>query len=224
VIELNPFCEASSGALFDWENETDKSILFGRSPFQFRILEKPKEDVLDLLSPPLRIIYNLAHPNAESISKGMAKFCHHFLVTHQPTKKKVLTIFQKLTKKYQFKILTFNFTNLIEIASHINGCVHWECTEKFFYCFPGCKKLSPGAKSIDGNDAHLVTTLMVIAFYEIELPDIPDLHHLMPKAYAYVYYLMSKRGFATENEQFEALSIEMHNCLLLCKTVLEILK
>ena len=35
VLELNPFDKWTSGALFDWD--TDKEILHGDSPFEFRL-------------------------------------------------------------------------------------------------------------------------------------------------------------------------------------------
>ncbi|KAL0476711.1 hypothetical protein AKO1_006159 [Acrasis kona] len=38
VIELNPFSEATSAALFDWNKPEDKKILLGEAPFEFRVL------------------------------------------------------------------------------------------------------------------------------------------------------------------------------------------
>jgi hypothetical protein len=39
VIEMNRFNETTGGGLFDWDNDQD--VLFGRKPFEFRVLEKP---------------------------------------------------------------------------------------------------------------------------------------------------------------------------------------
>eukprot|EP01119_Soliformovum_irregulare_P016072 TRINITY_DN4625_c0_g1_i1.p1 TRINITY_DN4625_c0_g1~~TRINITY_DN4625_c0_g1_i1.p1 ORF type:complete len:321 (+),score=70.45 TRINITY_DN4625_c0_g1_i1:194-1156(+) len=44
VIELNPFAENTSSALFDWKDEKDAQILNGESDFEFRILTEPPPD------------------------------------------------------------------------------------------------------------------------------------------------------------------------------------
>jgi len=41
VLEVNPFNISTGSCLFDWENEKDCDILFGTSPFEFRVLKAP---------------------------------------------------------------------------------------------------------------------------------------------------------------------------------------
>lgn len=59
IIELNPYGMETASGLFSWRDETDKKVLLGESPFEFRILEKPltkeeerssfSKDIRDLL-------------------------------------------------------------------------------------------------------------------------------------------------------------------------------
>lgn len=41
VLEINPFNISTGPALFNWESESDCQILFGQSPFEFRLLDAP---------------------------------------------------------------------------------------------------------------------------------------------------------------------------------------
>jgi len=65
IIELNPFTEASSCGLFKWE--TDRDIFEGKQDFEFRILEKPIPNVLDELSPRLRIMLQSIRPDDDEV-------------------------------------------------------------------------------------------------------------------------------------------------------------
>ena len=56
VIELNPFAQNTSSALFSWENE--EKLLMGGSTFEFRINESPLKEVKERLSPLLRFMLN----------------------------------------------------------------------------------------------------------------------------------------------------------------------
>jgi len=54
VVELNPFNNydnaGTGGSLFQWRGE-DRKILDGDRPFEFRILEKPREELSQMLFP-----------------------------------------------------------------------------------------------------------------------------------------------------------------------------
>jgi hypothetical protein len=63
IIELNPFIEHSSSGLFNWE--IDRDLFEGRRGFEFRILEEPKPNVFEELSPRLRFMLLAVRPDEE---------------------------------------------------------------------------------------------------------------------------------------------------------------
>jgi hypothetical protein len=48
VIELNPFAEFAGSGLFSWEKQSDLDVLLGRSPFEYRVVERlPKPTIVE---------------------------------------------------------------------------------------------------------------------------------------------------------------------------------
>lgn len=45
VVELNPNDSKTGAGMFSWEDESDVSVLEGRKPFEFRVLEQPRENL-----------------------------------------------------------------------------------------------------------------------------------------------------------------------------------
>jgi hypothetical protein len=54
VIELNPFCDATSSALFNWDE--DRNILCGDAATVFRLRMEADPDALNGISPDLRFL------------------------------------------------------------------------------------------------------------------------------------------------------------------------
>jgi hypothetical protein len=66
IIEFNPFGESTASGLFDWRNSTDKSIINGDLPYEFRIVEKEyqeKEHLSDEIKNILKSIENENYTN-----------------------------------------------------------------------------------------------------------------------------------------------------------------
>eukprot|EP01122_Echinamoeba_exundans_P011700 TRINITY_DN4747_c0_g1_i1.p1 TRINITY_DN4747_c0_g1~~TRINITY_DN4747_c0_g1_i1.p1 ORF type:complete len:350 (+),score=53.81 TRINITY_DN4747_c0_g1_i1:6-1055(+) len=56
LIELNPFAENTGTALFSWKSASDRAIMRGEAPIELRILESPREKIMDYLLPAWRKI------------------------------------------------------------------------------------------------------------------------------------------------------------------------
>uniref|UniRef100_A0A6B2LBB7 Cell division cycle protein 123 n=1 Tax=Arcella intermedia TaxID=1963864 RepID=A0A6B2LBB7_9EUKA len=49
IVEINPFAEFAGEGLFSWTDPHEVAILKGRSPFEFRVVEKPPKDAIKLI-------------------------------------------------------------------------------------------------------------------------------------------------------------------------------
>eukprot|EP01127_Copromyxa_protea_P022613 TRINITY_DN8208_c0_g1_i2.p1 TRINITY_DN8208_c0_g1~~TRINITY_DN8208_c0_g1_i2.p1 ORF type:complete len:584 (-),score=135.50 TRINITY_DN8208_c0_g1_i2:21-1772(-) len=138
VIELNPWCDAASAALFDWENEEENEILRGKRPFEFRILEVPKIAAFDGISSQLRIMYWTLRPRAEEKRAQQVKDVQNF-INESPYRKTFHKILKSETKKFELVAnLSKKTPNPIDldslfgnIAIHEYGFVHWILSESF---------------------------------------------------------------------------------------------
>lgn len=235
VIELNPWSEAASSCLFNWELESDRAIMEGKAPFEFRILDRPPENLFDNVSPKIRVLYSMIH-DYENVEKALQVWADKFLDTHfnssekqhKNVKKQNKHInFYAETSKFDFKTLTLNLNKVFtDLYIHCYGLVHWELTESFFHCIPGSKRMVQNFDETSEN--YLFPTLLIICFYEIESRNQSrnrnDWKNIISRAYAYVYYSMQKVGKATLVLQREALLMEVHNVLMICREQLGLLQ
>jgi hypothetical protein len=146
--------------------EADRAVMEGKSPFEFRILDRPPENLFDNVSRVLfpdelllsfrsrlakiRVLYQLIN-DYESVEKKMHAYATNFVELHfnhekhKDVRKQNKHInFYAETAKFDFKALTLNLNKVFtELHIHCYGLVHWELTESFFHCIPGsvCNRL-----------------------------------------------------------------------------------
>eukprot|EP01130_Rhizamoeba_saxonica_P007463 TRINITY_DN3020_c0_g1_i1.p1 TRINITY_DN3020_c0_g1~~TRINITY_DN3020_c0_g1_i1.p1 ORF type:complete len:319 (+),score=68.93 TRINITY_DN3020_c0_g1_i1:439-1395(+) len=122
VIELNPWSEASSSALFDWE--VDQNIIFGEEPFQFRILEQPFADPLERVSARLKYMIFMYRPNSDIVRPKLENELF--------PKGKYASLFSSITKKFIITSEDIDIERLFQIIIEQPSFAHWVPDDQFF--------------------------------------------------------------------------------------------
>jgi len=212
VIELNPWSEASSASLFSWENENDRNIIFGKAPFQFRILERPFKNPLDNLGGSLMVMLLTLRPPKEENEKKVQQF----VVSHFGKKLGFKRLFKEETSLFCVQGESHvDFEKIFhELAVFDKGMIHWVFTDALCHSL-GTKKIFP-----PGCTNYFMPTMYVVCLYEIYRKSFPKYQKqewdgLIMRAYAYL--------FDVHQGTIKDIIYEAHNCCLGLKNLLQII-
>jgi len=166
AIELNPWSEASSSGLFDWEK--DKPILFGEKSFEFRIISKPIPGALEMVSLPLRfLLFSIRPP--DSIEENTK--CEKLLVQFFGVKKKYKPLFKQHTSKYRLckletpLLLDQIFKELVTPKG--KHFVYWKATKELLNTLGLKNKKLTSSTEDYTHKRHVFPTLMVLCLFEV---------------------------------------------------------
>lgn len=228
IVELNPWSVNASGALFDWNIPEDLAIMEGRAPFQFRYLHVPPSDVMEKVSPTLRMLWYMARPlryeEGEQLPRGKSRFTFSF---PKPFK----LPFRKDTAKYTFvKDLTIDWEKIFSLAVHCNSAQ--DHIPRVFWVFSlelvNAVGFTHRVVQSPSENPHSLSTLLVILAFEIAVANSkhperdPVLTKLLPLMIpAYQWLADAYKLFESSNSV--TLSLEVQNFLLTLTNVWQII-
>eukprot|EP01125_Pyxidicula_operculata_P019912 TRINITY_DN7248_c0_g1_i2.p1 TRINITY_DN7248_c0_g1~~TRINITY_DN7248_c0_g1_i2.p1 ORF type:complete len:486 (-),score=80.57 TRINITY_DN7248_c0_g1_i2:136-1593(-) len=215
VIELNPWGEATSAAQFEWDQDEDKLVLFGKKPFEFRILERPVPGAILNVSTALRFIFFSVRQGLNEDNKTHSDNVSSFITSTFGSKGKFKPLFKSVTSAYKVTI-DIDFTKIMnELSMQDRETVYWVFTDSLCLCL-GSKKIS---SSGDGEYKNLRSTLVIICLYEMYYKNFAEEERevwdqKIIRAYAYVFLQI---------QDLNKLLDECRNQCLLMKNILEII-